>query len=210
MVIDLTRRPVFINTDICQNSVVIRTASGAGVDGRLRRKLEPGERLKGRGETRGGKDATEVAIGALRVGPKRTIMECRLPIDHVLRRGPKDPIPNPFEVATVVRDAFTDTMGAWRVQILVEHTSNKNGDLWLITLRDEGLKTDLFTATAKELDTTDGHLSIPGVKSNEDRLPLERMRGEGVEGPLSVWDRLRRIEYNPNPSMADEDDDSLT
>ncbi len=208
MVIDLTRRPVFLNTDICPSWVVIRTAANDEVDGRLRRKLEKKEYRRTRGaKSLGG--ITEVAVGASRVASRRTILECRLPVDHIFHRRDNDPLPNPYEVATVYSDAFTRLVGTWRAQILVGLQKNKNGDLWLITVRDETTKIDLFTATTKELETTMPIQLVLGPPKGdpESKLPLDRIdpTSQGVRVPLSVWDRLRQIEYNPHPGLDDEE-----
>ena len=54
MVIDLTRRPVYVNTDICGGQIVVRTAAGLEVDGRIGRKLGKSYRFKGEQEGGGG------------------------------------------------------------------------------------------------------------------------------------------------------------
>lgn len=207
MVIDLTRKPVFINTDICANWVVVRTASNKEVDGRVRRTLEKDER-RGAGESNAGPHLAVVDVGALRKREERTLMEVRLPIDQVIRRSEKQPIPNPFEVATVFLDAFTKKMGTWRVQILVERSSNKNGTLWLVTIKDEATGQYLVTATAKDLDASrGGPLKVAGARPADEQFPLERLSPSvlATGGPLSRWERLRQIEYDPHPGLDDEE-----
>jgi hypothetical protein len=203
---------VVVNTDICTQWIVVRTSSNSEVDGRIRRTLDKDRERLGRGEKRVGHCIAEAVPGAIVVRPKHNLLETKLPIDHILRRGPKEPFPNPFEVATAYVDAFTNTRGTWRAQLILENTKNKNGDFWLLTVRDEVSKVDLFTVTAKELDTRGRGpiLSIPGVPGMDERLPLERMGStDSAKPPLSVWERLRQIEYNPNPSL-DDDEDSLS
>lgn len=199
MVIDLTRKPVVVNTDICPAWVVVRTASNASVDGRLRRKLDKNERRRGRGETNIGGEMVEVEIGAS--SPPRTektLHETRLPIDHIRRRRGDDPFTNPYEVATVYTDAFTGRVGVWRAQILAAYAENRNGGVWLITIRDEALKIDLFTASAKDLDDKRGELTVEGATLPDDRFPLNRINPGTATAPLSVWDRIRRTQYRPN------------
>lgn len=204
MVIDLTRKPVVVNTDICVNWVVLRTAGNHEVDGRVRRSLEKKENRRGLPEH----DVMVVEVGAMRKRDDRTLMEVRLPLNHIARRRPEQPIPNPFEVATVYTDAFTKMMSTWRAQIIVERVANKNGTLWLITVRDETSKQFLLTATAKDLDASHGGVIImTGVKLPDEQFPLDRLSPSalGPTPPLSVWDRLRQIEYDPNPGLDDEE-----
>ncbi len=202
MVIDLTRRPVFLNTDICLNSIVVRTSSNGEVDGRLRRQMEKSEHRRSRNERMAGAHLVELDVGATRVTPSRNIMESRLPLNHILLRHKDDPIPNPYEVATVYVDAFTQKTGTWRARISIEQAKNKNGSLWLITIRDEVAKIDLVTATVKELETERARGLTLGGHGPDDQLPLERM-GARPTGKLSVWERLRLIEYGG--SETDED-----
>lgn len=210
MVIDLTRRPVFINTDICEKLVVVRTASNHQVDGRLRRNLEKNEHRRGRGEKNGGNNVVIVDIGATVETAHRTLLEVRLPLDHLVRRKADDPIPNPYEVATVYVDPFSNTTGTWRAQLLVEYVKNKNGGMWCITVRDDATKLDLFTTTAKELATGwGGQLSIGGQKLPDELLPLQRVsQAKAPLGPLKLsrWDRIRQIEYDPHPDLLGDEE----
>ncbi len=208
VVIDLTRKPIFINTDICVNWVVVRTASNDEVDGRVKRRLEKDEHRHGRGEKNIGPGFVAVDVGAFRKREDRTVMEIRLPIDHVIRRNAKEPIPNPFEVATVYVDAFSKKLGTWRAQILVECSKNKNGSLWLVTVKDERTGQYIVTATAKDLDADRGvRLTLGNAKPPDELLPLERLSPSALVtgGPLSRWERLRQIEYDPNPGLDDEE-----
>lgn len=206
MVIDLTRRPIFINTDICPSWVVVRTAANTEVDGRVRRTVDS-RYTRGRGERHGGNKTLIVDIGAQRAREGRTVMEVRLPLDHVVRRRMDEPRPNPFEVATLYTDAFTKTVGTWRAQILVECTNNKNGSVWFVTVRDEVENRDIVTATAKDLDASrHSVLVVTNQKPPDELFPIDRLTpGAEAPGPLSVWERLRRIEYSPNPSLDDDD-----
>ncbi len=207
MVIDLTRKPVVVNTDICQNWVVVRTASNSDVDGRLRRKLEKREFRRGRGEKHVGNEMAEVEVGASLQRPGKMVLETRLPLDHILRRKDDEPLTNPYEVATLYTDGFTNKQSIWRAQILVEHVKNKNGGIWLVTIRDDGAKIDLLTATAKELETSSPVLIMKGVPNSEDRFPLDRIKGGAKEsaGPLNVWERIRRTSYHPAGLDDDEE-----
>jgi len=205
VVIDLSRKPVFVNTDVCPGWIVVRTASNGDVDGILRRKLERKEHRRGRGEKVNGQ-FTEVEVEAKHRSKGRTLMECRLPVDHILRRRPEEPLPNPFEVATIYTDAFTKSQGSWRAQLLVERIENKNGDLWMVTVRDEVARMDIVTATTKNLDDDARGLAIVvGVKHKDDLLPLQRLTAK-EQPPLSVWDRLRLIEYDLGPGSDDPEE----
>ncbi len=204
VVIDLSRRPVFINVDVCPGWFVVRTASKGEVDGILRRKLEKKEFRKGRGERYAVNGMIEVAVEVKVPRGARTLMEVRLPVDHILRRLPEEPLCNPFEVATSYVDAFTKTEGSWRAQLIVERIQNANGDLWVVTVRDESTRMDLVSATMKEIDDdARGGLRISvgpsiGIKSKEELLPLQRLtQKESGTAPLSVWERLRLIDYDP-------------
>lgn len=203
MVIDLTRKPVVVNTDICVNWVVVRTASNKEVDGRLRRRLERGDTKLGTAEH----NTVVVDIGAQKKRDELTLMEVRLPLNHLLRRRREQGLPNPFEVATVYRDGFSKLLGTWRAQLIIERSVNRNGILWLVTIRDETSQQYLLTATAKDLDAAAGGVLIfNGTKPPDEQFPLDRLSPSTTPtAPLSRWDRLRQIVYDPNPGLDDEE-----
>jgi hypothetical protein len=198
MVIDLTRRPVYVNTDICTGQIVVRTAAGLEVDGRIGRKLGKSYRFKG--EQEGGKSLSLVTVGAqteIRApnGARLITMEYRLPVQEIVQaiRSGKVSL-EPYEVSTVYADAITGLGSTWRAQIIVGYRENKQGIIWLVTVRDETAKVDLLTATCKEA-TTKG-LTMRG--DPESLLPLERLSSPTPAlAILSVWDRIRLISYEP-------------
>ena len=209
VVIDLSRKPVFINADVCPGWFVVRTASKGEVNGVLRRKLEKNEHRRGRGETRVG-EMVVVAVEASVPRGTRRLMEVRLPVNHILNRRPKDPMCNPFEVATSYVDAFSKTEGSWRAQLIVELIQNANGDLWVVTVRDESTRMDLVSVTMKEIDEdARGRVRVSfgqiAPKTKEDLLPLQRLTmKESHPVPMNVWERLRAIDYNPALEPDDE------
>jgi hypothetical protein len=141
----------------------------------------------------------EVAVEANREVADMTVQEMRLPIDHLVDRVDRDHYPNPFEVATVYMSAFTKTTGTWRAQLIVERRENKNGELWMVTVRDEGANIDLVTATAKELDTgvKVGQLHIKGL--TREPLPLQRLNlSEGQLQSPNRWELLRLTQLGPD------------
>ena len=202
MVIDLSRKPVFVNTDVCNGWFVIRTASDGSVDGLLRRRLEKNEHRRGRKEKHAGNSSTFVEPEAKMVHKEKTFFETRLPVDHILRRQKDEPLPNPFEVATSYRDVFTQRWGSWRAQILIERWQNKQGELWVVTVRDEVTRTDLVTLTMKEIQKE----VATGIGThNDDLLPLERITALRAQPKRqTVWDRLRTP---PVPELDLEDFD---
>lgn len=140
--------------------------------------------------------------------PDRNLLETRLPVGHILYRKKDEPIPNPFEVATLYVDAFTQKQGSWRVQLILERWQNKNGDLWLVTVRDEGTKTDLVAVTMKSAQVELNAL----MAHDDDLLPLQRVTklGLGQERP-NVWNRLLGPAFPPlelGLSFEDEDPSS--
>lgn len=184
MVIDLTRRPIFINTDVCTDCIVVRTARTREVDGILRRKLDARQHVPRRGNEKRVGTMAEVTPEAEMAQGDITFMEVRLPTAHVSSRQPKDALPDPYEVATYYRDLFTNKIGTWRAQLIVELSSNKNGKVWLITVRDETLKVDIVCATAKD---------FARPVTGQELLPLQRgnPRLAPGRGTTSVWERLR-------------------
>lgn len=206
MVIDLTRRPVVVNTDVCTAWIVVRTAANREVDGILRRRMDQRQVVidryangrpnatitaraigrRGRGERRMGdvnELRTEVELPTGDGSSARILKESRLPIDHLVNKDPHDPLPNPFEVATLYVDGFTGTMGTWRAQLILGRVRNKNGEYWQVTVRDEGARIDLVTVTAKDLAHGQG-LGFDEV------LPLQRLSSQA---PSNTWERLRQI-----------------
>lgn len=173
MVIDLTRLPVVINTDVCPSSIVLRTARAHGVDGIPRRT----------NEDRWGKVKTfEAEVKASRAYKDGVIFqEFRLDLGHILPKTKAGDITqSPFEVATWARDHFSGTSSTWRVRISIEQQYNKNGQVWFVTLTDERALLPVVTLTAKNLAR--GELSL------NEPLPLTIANKKG--GPMSVWDYL--------------------
>ncbi len=192
MVIDLTRRPVFINTDICVKHVVIRTAKQTGgVDGRIMRRIEKGSRTFAQWEEVI-KDWAYLRIGASKDGPSETtIMEYRLPVHDIVWGRRKKMLFDPYEVATLHWEG--GKRGAWRVHLTINYATNPNGVVWFITVRDEGAKLDLLTATLKEVFE---HRKLADF-DHDDLLPLERLARE-LPSPgkrRTVWDLLRQNHF---------------
>jgi hypothetical protein len=205
VVIDLSRKPVFVNTDVCTGWFVIRTASNDIVDGLLRRRLEKREYRKGRMEKHAGNNVTVVLPEARVIRGKRTLLECRLPVEHVLRRKNDEPMPNPFEVATLYTDAVTKQEGSWRVQLILERWKNQNGDLWLVTVRDENTATNLIVVTMKSIEE-EAH-GVLGMHK-DDQLPLQRVTTTQQPAKrLNVWDRLRSPDLAPDLELEDPDEE---
>lgn len=209
MVIDLTRRPVVVNTDICPAWIVIRTAANRDVDGVLRRRMDQqsvgvGNRVfkqalgrRARGERKMGDTSelrTEVEM-PMGDGPSaRIVKESLLPIDHLANKDPREPLPDPYEVATFFVDGFSGSVGTWRAQIILGHVRNKNGEYWQVTVRDEGARIDLVTATAKDL--AQGHGAFDEV------LPLQRLSSQTAFG--NTWERLRQFSRITEDSPDDD------
>jgi hypothetical protein len=189
MVIDLTRRPVVVNTDVCPQWIVVRTASNGQVDGLIRRIIEVRQR---RGPVK--QDMLVVAVGVRRQTKDRTIMEARLPIDHVIRRHSDTPLPNPYEVATHWVDPFTESTGTWRVQISVNHVVGKGDPVWYVILRDETVGQFIAILTAKDLDASEVVIQVGNKlpRTSDELFPLERINQSSQPEPLNVWQRLRR------------------
>ena len=221
MVIDLTRRPVFINTDICTKHVVVRTASTQGasmdaVNGRIARSL-PKSQHRFHEEESAGQNLAYVKIGASKKSPQSTLMECRLPVQSIVGGLSQGLLFDPYEVATLYLDSFTNKRGVWRAQLMINSAKNVNGTVWLITVRDEEAKVNLVTATLKEPPAKQktlfvkppGRFDRRGTSANltaevqapqdfDDLLPLERIgvSAPGSVGPRSVWDLIRAIQYD--------------
>lgn len=191
MVIDLTRRPIVINTDVCQDSIVIRTAGAGTVDGLLRRRLEKREQPIRNVEKQQAADMCEVVPTVSLPRGGVTLREVRLPMRHVFARGERKgiPFPNPYEVATYFKDSLVGAQGTWRIEIKLEKVVNNNGTFWTATFRDLAAGMDLATATTKSLDFDNT------LHSKLEPLPLERVLAKTGENtplkPTSVWDRLR-------------------
>ena len=97
---------------------------------------------------------------------------------------------------------------AWRAQLIVERTKNKNGELWLVTVRDETLKLDLVTATAKELDGGGSVIQLRMKGAAKEPLPLQRINASspgGPQAPLNKWERLRMSQFGPDPEFDFEE-----
>jgi len=210
MVIDLSRMPVLVSSDVCPDSIVIRTARDKTVDGILRRKIDPKNLTPDNGALRNRNekkvsDVYEVAVEAQLSRSGQTLQEMRLPLRHMLTWDPKNGLlPEPFEVATAYREGITKRLGTWRIQIKVEILQNqvkngKNGRIWLITIRDEGARRDIVTATMK-LPEDEGPV-LPKLEL----LPIQKKLNV-LEKPesLSVWARLRMLPMLMDGNEEDE------
>jgi hypothetical protein len=195
MVIDLTRRPVVINTDICLKWVIVRTASNREVRGTLQREYE-GTRHPS--EKSIGNKFIELTPGATRVLGEMIYLESRL---IPTRRTKNYPLCAPYEVATVYVDSYTRRRGTWRAQVTLEDAKAN----WIVSVRDEGSKVDLVMATVKtleereEMDHNDSILQLRGpIKPQDEVFPLNRIdKDQTPIKPMSIWERIRNITYGP-------------
>jgi hypothetical protein len=167
VIIDLTRKPLFVFPEECPSSVVVRSIGNRTVSGLVCFWSAYGA---------GSRKLVDITPDAKLTRGDVTCYETKLPLPKM------DGLPaEPYECPSVWKDMLTDLQGSWRFNIRIEYLKKVKKAPWTVSIID-GLHEAIVLST----------VAVSSLESNPliaDVMPLKRVIAQKVQ-PGNAWTRI--------------------